>query len=326
MKIFRTLFFSGCLLLACFCCSSPSSKATLLGIKDFSVYPETGYKEIIDFINQATSSIDIVVYEFKDDKIADELVAAKDRGVKVRIMLDDHGSNIEEKNHLESLGLDVKFGNPKYVSTQQKTLIVDVFTKESKALILTFNFEPLSFTKSRDFSILLTNVNAVREIYYVFNSDWNREASEGGYPGLVWSPDNARDEIFGLIKYAEHSIDIYGTYLEDEQIEQLLIRAVQNGIKVRALYSPMHRYYGGMNKAAMRGVEIRLSKSIFINGKAILVDKNQAFVGSQNLLTTSLDEYRELGIITRLPLVTKKISEIFEKDWSSSSDFIKFVD
>ncbi len=68
---------------------------------------------IIKAINNATSTIDIRIFFFTDSHIADALLAAKDRGVQVRIILDATGAESDYSQHrrLREEGIPVKVEN-----------------------------------------------------------------------------------------------------------------------------------------------------------------------------------------------------------------------
>ncbi len=68
---------------------------------------------IIKAINHATSTIDIRIFFFTDSGIADALIAAKDRGVQIRVILDATGAESEYSQHrrLRDAGIPVKVEN-----------------------------------------------------------------------------------------------------------------------------------------------------------------------------------------------------------------------
>ncbi len=65
---------------------------------------------IISEINKAQSSIDIAIYNFTTDEIRDALVAARNRGVAIRIVADSSRADGtgSEVGYLESLGFSLK--------------------------------------------------------------------------------------------------------------------------------------------------------------------------------------------------------------------------
>ena len=106
--------------------------------------PEQGIGSILEMISNSKSSIDLVMYEFKDKGIADALIDAEKRGVSVRVILNGgYKGKIESMNepayqYLESSGVSVHFAPSYFALTHQKTLIVD----KNQAMIMTFNFTP----------------------------------------------------------------------------------------------------------------------------------------------------------------------------------------
>jgi len=63
---------------------------------DVEVYfsPSGGCQQaVVETVNKAASEIDVAIYIFTNPDIAEALVAAKDRGVKVRVLLD--GDNVD---------------------------------------------------------------------------------------------------------------------------------------------------------------------------------------------------------------------------------------
>jgi phosphatidylserine/phosphatidylglycerophosphate/cardiolipin synthase-like enzyme len=65
---------------------------------------------IIDHMDKASSSIDLVVYEIRSNEITDALISAKHRGVRVRILVDSVSSPVAtpQEKTLEDEGITVK--------------------------------------------------------------------------------------------------------------------------------------------------------------------------------------------------------------------------
>ncbi len=71
------------------------------------------------------------------------------------------------------------------------------------------------------------------------------------------------------------------------------------------------------------GVAVRTyadsSSVLYIHAKAIVVDGRQAFVGSENFSTASLDYNRELGLITGAPGVVATVAATLAGDWAGAT-------
>lgn len=73
--------------------------------------PNGGIKqEIVDIIDKADSTVDIAMYSFTKREISWALVRAKERGIKIRVLLDrTQASNRNSKhNFLKNKGIDVR--------------------------------------------------------------------------------------------------------------------------------------------------------------------------------------------------------------------------
>jgi phosphatidylserine/phosphatidylglycerophosphate/cardiolipin synthase-like enzyme len=68
---------------------------------------------IVQEINQAQNTIDIAIYSFTRDEIADALIAAKNRGVTIRILADSGQANGTGSDiaRLEAAGFELKRTN-----------------------------------------------------------------------------------------------------------------------------------------------------------------------------------------------------------------------
>jgi phosphatidylserine/phosphatidylglycerophosphate/cardiolipin synthase-like enzyme len=69
------------------------------------------------------------------------------------------------------------------------------------------------------------------------------------------------------------------------------------------------------------GINVVTLDDWYVHAKAIVVDDNLAFVGSQNFTSTSLDENRELGVIVSDPDLVARLKAILDRDLAASRPF-----
>ena len=134
-----------------------------------SVQPEAGREPLLDAINDARQEILVEMYLLSDKQIIEALGNARSRGIAVNVMLEKHpfgGSNLNNKSEktLKESGVAVKWTNPKYSLTHQKSVVID----GAVALILNQNLTASAFTKNREFNIIDTNPEDVAEIRNIF--------------------------------------------------------------------------------------------------------------------------------------------------------------
>ncbi len=302
--------------------STPPANGNTSKITATIVEPDDGVKPILEFIRQAKSTVDIEVYLLSERGVLDALKEAKQRGINVRVMLEEHPFGGGEGNatvfrQLRDAGINVKWSNPAFRFTHEKVIIVD----RAAAAIMTLNITRSSFTQNREFAVIDNAPNIVAQVQAIFDADWERRAYKSSDPNLVVSPDNARGKLLDLIGNAQRSLDIYAEEMNEKTVEDALIKAVKRGVKVRVIMSAAQsteRDGNERGRANIRraGADVRIVNKPYIHAKIILVDKNLAFVGSQNFSATSLDQNRELGLVVSNSSTLERIQTVFDKDWA----------
>ncbi|MBW3634277.1 MAG: DNA-binding protein, partial [Chloroflexi bacterium] len=105
----------------------------------------------------------------------------------------------------------------------------------------------------------------------------------------------------------------------DPELLAALSEASRRGVRVRVIVSPSAEFAAEQAELAASGVEIGLARGLYIHAKLIVADGERAFVGSQNLSATSLDQNRELGIILDDPVNLARLSRTFALDFRSAT-------
>nr|MDQ3327998.1 phospholipase D-like domain-containing protein [Chloroflexota bacterium] len=166
----------------------------------------------------------------------------------------------------------------------------------------------------------------VAEIQAIFDADWERRTYEPRVPSLVVSDVNSREKLLGLITKATESLEIEAEVMADKEIRRALTGAQQRGVRVRVVMSPPEpeeTTYDGLVDLSGASVGVRLVTSPYIHAKSILVDRERAYIGSINFTATSMDQNRELGLITTTPDVIRQLGAAFDKDWAKGKPFRK---
>ncbi len=287
--------------------------------------PEAGISPILAMIKNSTSSIDLVMYEFKDKDIADALIDAEKRGVSVRVLINQGYYGKEEKMnepayvYLKSGGVAVHWTPGFFALTHQKTMVVD----KNKALIMTFNFVPEYYATARDFAILDTDQNDVGAIENTFGNDWTNQntLAENG-DDLVWSP-GSDGNILLIIKSATKELDIYNEEMADSAVIDALIRAEKRGVTVNVVMTYQSADKNAFAELKNAGVNLHLfhGEKFYIHAKMILADDTNAFIGSENFSYTSLNKNRELGIFLSDPTIINSLEKTFYLDFYNAKEY-----
>lgn len=188
--------------------STATSSSSAEGGEQFSVKiePGAGYGWYVDQLAAARRSVDVWMYELTDRDVIAALVAAHDRGVAVRVILDAafHGRDVNQGayDHLHDAGVAVRWA-PDGVIFHIKATIVDGALLD----VATGNLVPKYYADDRDATVLDRNPGQVRAAAATFSADWAGGDPEGdtvSAPGLVWSP-GATGALVAFITSARHS-------------------------------------------------------------------------------------------------------------------------
>lgn len=293
--------------------------------QSFWVEPEAGVAPVVREMQRARSSLDVVVYLLTYQDVITELVAAHERGVRVRVMVEEnpYGGGVGNEPALEQLsaaGVPWQYGHPDFRFTHEKAIIVD----SQRALVMTANLTKSAFTRNREYIALLTSADEVQEIQQLFNADWDRRTYRPRVASLVVSDVNSREKLLGLIASAREGLEIQAEVMADKEIRAALVAAHERGVRVRVVMSPPEpeeTTYDGLQQLSKAGIGVRLVSSPFIHSKSILVDGKRAYIGSINFTATSMEQNRELGIITTTPSVLRALDDTFESDWNKGRPF-----
>ena len=145
------------------------------------VLPDDTAKPILEAIAQAKKSIRVKMFLFSDPSLLDAVIAAQQRGVDVRIMLnperrDGEKENADTRKKLTEGGVHVSDSNPAFDVTHEKSMVID----DTTAFVQSLNWETKNVTETRDYAIVTTHKHEVDEVAQCFDADWDRKKFDAG--------------------------------------------------------------------------------------------------------------------------------------------------
>lgn len=267
--------------------------------------PGAGVSPWVTLIGHARTGIDLNAYLIDDPAILAALRLAGQRGVPIHVLLapnpyDDTEAVPQERQALAALpDCTVRNAPPRfdqaYAFDHAKYLVVNPGTPQVTAILGSPNFTESAFDG--------TNLEAAAEVTsapaqaaaQVFQADWTDQATgPGPRQTLVLSPEATASWLRllhtpGLIEMTTEEIGDDPTVLPAMAAKgsdlQLLCPAPANAAAQARLATLAHA-----------GVHIRTLPTPYVHAKTIITAQ-QAFLGSQNLSSVSLQDNRELGII-----------------------------
>jgi cardiolipin synthase len=292
------------------------------------VLPDDTAQPILDALTSAKKSLRIRMFLFTDPGLIDAVLAAKRRGVDVRVMLNParrggESENDETKSKLADAGIEVMDSNPAFELTHQKSMVID----GEIGFVESFNWETRDLTVTRDYAVITTQKTEVAEMNECFEADWARKAfNPGDHSQLIWCPNNGRERIANFIDSAKKSLWLQNERYQDTVIIERLVRAVERGVRLHILARPPHTLkkdklvegVGGLRIMHDVGAKVHTLKGLKLHAKMILADDQRAVVGSINLSPGSFDGRRELAIETDAHHVVNRLNKAAQTDWENS--------
>src|SRR5271163_1807822 len=198
------------------------------------VLPDDTAQPILDALAAAKKSLQIRMFLFTDPALTKAVIAAKRRGVKVRVMLNParrggESENDDTKKKLAHEGIEVIDSSPAFDLTHQKSMVID----DSIGFVESFNWETKDLTITRDYAVVTTHKIEVEEMITCFQADWDRKKfNPGQHSQLIWCPNNGRERIASFIDSAKHSLWLKKERNQNAVIIKFLVSAAEPGAKV----------------------------------------------------------------------------------------------
>src|SRR3984893_10067259 len=145
------------------------------------VLPDDTAQPILAAIEGASRTLRVKMFVFSDRSLLKAVIAAKKRGVNVRVMLNPARRSGEQDNEatrkaLERAGIAVKDANPTFDLTHEKSMVVD----GAAAFVKSLNWTTKNLTETRDYAVVTTRKREIAEMVDCFEADWHRESFEPG--------------------------------------------------------------------------------------------------------------------------------------------------
>jgi phosphatidylserine/phosphatidylglycerophosphate/cardiolipin synthase-like enzyme len=288
------------------------------------VEPDEGNGPVVRFVDGARTTLDVAMYLLSDRGVENALAMAVKRGVKLRVMLEEHPygtgpGNSSPFQQLHSAGAMVSWSPSEFKLSHDKYAIAD----RRAALVGTANWTTSAFRSNREYLIEDEDAADVAALGALFDADWEHRTVGVDDARLVISPINSRADFLALIRASQRSVDVEAEEMQDQAIEEALGQAAGRGVTVRTI---LPASTGGTDpntegraRLAATGVAVRRIEQPYMHAKQIVVDREEAFVGSENISTQSLNSNREVGLLVADKAAVGRLEETFNQDWDRAT-------
>jgi cardiolipin synthase len=273
------------------------------------------FPRIRKLIRRAQHTVVIQMFIWKDDALgrsmAATLLEVADRGVKVDITKEIVGDIFElESDFLTTKNQDSHlwrrfWSHPNIrISHAQHNDHAKVYIIDNTILLLTgMNIADEYHESWHDYLVELRGQSFVEE--YLSHGDIRRPQSAVRLVMNDGQRKEIRPTIMKLLNGARESIVVEHPYLSDPEVIETLTQRSKEGIRITIIIPAESNHLWYVNRQSIakiltegvaRNVEVFFYPRM-IHGKMILIDRAWAFVGSANLLTSSLDTMGEVNVL-----------------------------
>jgi len=278
-------------------------------------------------IDAAQRSVDMAIYNLSLENVTAALIAAHQRGVAVRLVLDFQSFDRRQPDRLRAAGIPITAG-PADSTMHNKFTVID------GAEVWTGSMNYTSSGAYDDFNNILrlrsqrAAQNYTVEFEEMFSEGLFGRAVKPATPHptlsidgapveIYFSPDDgAAAQIIGALSQASHSIDILAYSFTSDDIAETIHQRAAAGVTVRGVFdeSQVSSNTGGEFEAFQAsGYAVRLDGIPGqMHHKTILIDNQVIISGSYNFSGNA--EYRndENVVIIHSPALAARYQEQFE--------------
>jgi hypothetical protein len=290
------------------------------------VEPSDNGDSVVAAIKGAKTSVHVVVYLLTDNEVIQALIDRHTAGVDVRVLLNQNfysgtTDNSTSYSKLSTAGVPVKWAPAQFNLTHQKTILID----NSVAWIMTMNLSLSSPTKNREYLAIDSEAADVAEAEAIFEGDWANTPVANPQGKLLVAPVNARAGLVALINTAATSLDVEAEVISDPGIVDALDQRADAGVKVRLVIASgttSTSQDSAVKTLLSHGVEVKILTTPYMHAKAIVADQHYAYIGSENFTANSLDNNRELGLVTAKASEVQKVTTTIDQDFAAGTPYL----
>ena len=314
--------------------------------------------DILKYIQQETQQIDIGFWMMSDARYSNALIAARQRGVTIRVLMDprctsSHPACKGPMDQLAAGGIPMR----KRLTSGILHWKMVLFASQGQVEFSGANYVPFELTPEEpwvnytDEIVYFSNDPAVvQSMMTKFDELWTSTTEFADYanitapltrtypiysidPELNFPPDDSyRSRATRAYDAEQQKIDVFMFRITDLNHTRAILRAINRGIPVRLItdqeeYRNRDRLWDAYNVDIMynAGVQVKFDAHLGIDhAKGVLLyGSGLSIFGSSNWTSPSSDSQREHNYFTTKPAIFSWISALFERKWNNSSGHVE---
>ncbi len=259
--------------------------------------PQGVEADVVRLIGAAERTIDLAVFEFSIPRVAEALVAAQERGVRVRMVYDSREDGQPALEHLKARGVPVR-GDQRSTYMHNKFMVIDgktvwtgstnmspngVYISDNAAL--TFQSAPLAAQYTTEFEEMFVHGQFGTRSPANTSRDWIRVDASTRVQVFFAPEDNAMDRLIQAVRGARRSVKVLAFAFTSEALYQALVERIQAGVKVEVVFESLHAGWRQTKTGPLHaaGASVRFDKNPdAMHHKVVVIDDRIVCTGSFN--------------------------------------------
>lgn len=295
--------------------------------------PENPDKLFLKLIDEAQHTVDLAIFDLEEPSAANALLAARKRGVKVRIVTDS--DNMAEKGNsrvprqihvaMQKAGIPIK-GDNRRPFMHNKFMIIDGETVVTGSLNLT----PYSMYRDNNNSLRIRSKQLAANYQAEFDRLFTQELFgsnphqipypvvqvDGASIQTFFSPrGGTKQAILDTLSKAGKSIRLMAFSITDEDVQKLLVKKHREGVKVEGIFDGcMISQYSIYEDLLTKNIPVMIDgNQALLHSKVFVVDGQVVITGSYNFSKNAEERNNENTLIIRSPKVAGFYNAEFER-------------
>lgn len=284
-------------------------------------------EHLIDLIDQAQSTIDAAMFEFNLQNVADALIAAHQRGVRVRVVYDDeHTADDPQMQQLIDAGIPAT-PDKRGAYMHNKFFVFDGRIVWTGSTNVTIN----DVYRNNNNAIVLVSPevaqNYTTEFEEMFGGQFGPNSpANTPFPGVqvgdMWvetyfaPEDDVMAQLISVTSEVQHSIHFMAFSFTDDGLAQAIMERADTGVQVAGIFEARgaNTEYSTCPALLAHGLDVRLDGNPrTFHHKVVIIDGTIVATGSFNFSANAAQSNDENLLIIHSPQIAALYEEEFNR-------------
>jgi len=290
---------------------------------------------LVEFIESATASVDVCVYDLDLPNVVAALVAVHKRGLRVRLITDTDNLYLRELQPLKSAGIPI-VDDGREAIMHNKFVIVD----GRRLWMGSYNFTDNGTHRNDNNALTIDSPLLAANYTTEFEEMWAGEfgpSSPAATPNprvrvgdmelrTAFAPDDAvMSMILEAVGRAESRVDLMAFSFTSDPLARALRARAQDGVAVRCLFDARQaeNQYSEDEWLAKNGVDVRISANRrgVMHHKVIIIDQRYVITGSFNFSNAADTANDENILLIDSPALAAVYADEYERCWLGTKGY-----